>query len=424
MHLNISSVNLSMTFSRIFNPKTYTIELFVAFFLSWFAITGAVLGITKNVLPMGKVDTLLLYLMMLVFAVKVLGTFIKRLEGWQIVSVFGVLTVLLISTLFSSKPDTNISVTLEVLAFCLPCLLIVGCVRDFSSFYKYLLIIMQIMPYFHLLAFFLLDNAQIDEDEGYSQSMSYSYLFPAIVLLSDVLSRFSLKSLIPCVICIFMMIAYGARGPLASVFLFMLIYWLVMSKSIGWKKMVMPILLLVALAVYVFTHFEDVIAYFAELMTSMNSSVRVLDMIMDESLTEDEARGMYATACLKHVFDNPFLGTLPINDRVFLWNIFHSDRGIASMYPHNFFVEILTQFGLFLGLLLICLFLRIIYKCLKDPINMDSKKILLVFIGAYFFPLLFSGSYISSKGFYILMAVCIVILKMRKTKKLSYAQTH
>ncbi len=424
MRLIISSVNLSMTFSRIFNPKTCTYELFVAFFLSWFAITGAILGITKNVLPMGKVDTLLLYLMMLVFAVKVLGTFIKRLEGWQIVSVFGVLTVLLISTLFSSKPDTNISVTLEVLAFCLPCLLIVGCVRDFSSFYKYLLVIMQIMPYFHIMAFLLLDNGQLDEDERYSQSMAYSYLFPAIVLLSDVLSRFSLKSMIPCVICFFMMIAYGARGPLASVFLFMALYWFVMSKSIEWKKMVMPILIVVALGVYVLTHFEDVIAYFAGLLTSMNSSVRVLNMVMDESLTEDEARGMFAMACLKHVFDNPFLGTLPINDRVFLWNIFHSDKGVAAMYPHNFFVEILTQFGLFLGLVLIFIFLRLIYKCLKNPINMDSKKILLVFIGAYFFPLLFSGSYVSSKGFYILMAVCIVILKMSKIKKMSYAQTH
>ncbi len=424
MHLIISSVNLSMTFSRIFNPKTYSYELFVAFFLSWFAITGAILGITKNVLPMGKVDTLLLYLMMLIFAVKVIPVFVKRLKGWQIVAVFGVLAVLLISTLFSSKPDTNLSVTFEVVAFCFPCFLIVGCVRDFSSLYKYLLLIMQIIPYFHILAFLLLDNGQLDEDESYSQSMAYGYLFPAIVLLSDVLSRFSLKSLIPCVICIFMMIANGARGPLASLFLFGVLYWFIMSKSIGWKKMVLPILLLIALAAYVFTHFEDVIAYFADLMTSMNSSVRVLNMVMDESLTEDEARGMFAMACLKHVFDNPFLGTLPINDRVFLWNIFHSDKGVAAMYPHNFFVEILTQFGLFGGLVLIFLFLRVIYKCLKNPINMESKKILLVFIGAYFFPLLFSGSYISSKGFYILMAVCIVMLKMSKTKKLSYVQTH
>ena len=413
-----------MTFSRLFNPKTYTYELFVAFFLSWFAITVAVFGITKNILAMGKVDTFLLYLIMLMFAAKVLPIFVKRLKGWQVVAMFGVLAVLLISTLFSSKPDTNLSVTFEVVAFCFPCLFIVGCVRDFSSLYKYLLIIMQIMPYFHILAFLLLDNGQLDEDESYSQSMSYSYLFPAIVLLSDVLSRFSLKSLIPCVICIFMMIAYGARGPLASLFLFAVLYWFVMSKSIGWRKMVIPILLLVALAAYVFMHFEDVIAYLAELMTSMNSSVRVLNMVMDESLTEDEARGMFATVCLNRVFDNPFLGTLPINDRVFLWNIFHSEKGVASMYPHNFFVEILTQFGLFLGLVLIFIFLRVIYKCLKNPINVDSKKVLLVFIGAYFFPLLFSGSYISSKGFYILMAVCIVMLKISKTQQLSYAKTH
>ncbi len=409
-----------MVRNQLLNNKSITYELFFACFLSWFAISGAVLGITKNVLHIGKIDTLLLYGGMLLMFLYVFGVFFKRLQGWQLASSIGVFTLLLIAMLFSSVPEANQGVIVDVVVFCIPCFLLAGCVRDFSSVYKYLLLIMQIAPYFHILSFLFLDSGQLDEDEAYSQSMSYRYLFPAIVLLSDVLSRFSFKSLIPFVICLFLIIAYGARGPLASLFLFAVLYWLVMFRNIGIKKLILPILLFAALAIYVITHFEQVIDYLVNQMSSLNSSVRIFQMVMDESVVEDEARGNYAAQCLKRVMENPFWGTGPVNDRVYLWNIYHSDRGVASMYPHNFFVEILTQFGLFFGIVLIAVFLHNIYKSLKETANIETLKLLLVFIGAYFFPLMFSGSYIETKGFYILIAFCFVVRSFGKVKLLRY----
>lgn len=398
-----------MVRNQLLNNKSITYELFFACFLSWFAISGAVLGITKNVLHIGKIDTLLLYGGMLLMFLYVFGVFFKRLQGWQLISSIGFFALLLIAMLFSSIPDANQEVIVKVVVFCIPCFLLAGCVRDFSSVYKYLLLIMQIAPYFHIISFLILDSGQLDEDETYSQAMSYRYLFPAIVLLSDVLSRFSFKSLIPFLICLFLIIAYGARGPLASLFLFAVLYWVVMFRSIGVKKLILPILILAPLTFYAITHLEQIVDYLFNLMSSLNSSVRILQKVMDESLMEDDLRGNIIATCLSRVFDNPFWGTGPVNDRVLLWYAFHSDDGVTGTYPHNFFVELLTQYGLFSGILLIFVFFKVIFKCLKNPINVDTQKLLLSYLGAFFFPLMFSGSYVDSKDFYILIATCVVI---------------
>ena len=413
-----------MKFVRIHNLKTSTYELFVAFFLSWFAVSGAILFITKNVTPMGKMDTLLLYGLMSIFFLSVFGVFYKRLKGWQLVVPVCFFCVLLIATLSSSQSNANLEILINLIITCFPFFFLVGCVRDFSSLYRFLLIIMQIAPYIHILAYFLLGSGQLEEDETYSQDMSYKYLFPAIVLLSDVLYKFSFKSFFPFLICIFFVVAYGARGPLVSLFLFTILYIVLMSKSLGIKTVLFSVLFISGVAVYFITHLDQVIDYLINLMNSLNTSVRVLQMVMDESFAEDNARSSYAAECWKRIFDNPFWGTGPINDRVYLWNIFHFEKGVAGMYPHNFFVEVLTQYGLIFGLVIIYIFFIIIYKSVKYSVNIETKKLLLVFIGAYFFPLLFSGSYISSQGFYVLMAFCIVILKIRKTKTLSYVRSH
>lgn len=414
---------MTMAAIRLFNFKSISYEFFMALFLSWFAVSGAVLGITKNLLHVGKLDTLLLYGSMLLLFGKVFGVFCKRLKSWQIASAIGILTIFLIAMFFSSIPDANQEVIMEVVIFCLPCYVLAGCVRDYSSLYKYLLVIMQIIPYVHVLSFLFLNSGQLGEDEDYSQSMSYRYLFPAIILLSDILSRFSFKSLVPFLICLFLIIAYGARGPWACLSLFTISYWIVMPKSIRLKKLLIPLLILSVIVAFVIIRFNQVIDYMTNLMTSLNSSVRILQKMMDESLMEDEIRDDIVTACLSRVFENPFWGTGPINDRVFLWYAFHSTDGVTGTYPHNFFVEVLTQYGLFLGLVLIGSFLVIIYQCLRHPINLETQKLFLVFIGAYFFPLLFSGSYVDSKGFYILLATCIVIRSMGKVKQSQHVTT-
>lgn len=416
--------NISISMERIIHIDFRYIkyELFFACFLSWGILSEAVHGITRNMIPMGKLDTLLLYTLMLLLFLKVFSTFYSRLRGWQFVSAICLISLLLIATLFSSSQDINWVVITKVIVICLPCFILAGCLRDFSSLYKYLLLIMQIAPYFLLLSFLFLGNGQLEEDENYSQHLSYLHLFPALVLLSDVLSKFSLKSFIPFVICVFLIIAYGARGPLASLVLFAFLYWIIMAKSIGVKKMVLPIIIFALIGSYVIIHLEAVIMYLADLMSSMNTSVRVLNMVMAEpgSFAESNAREDYAATCMTHVLDNPFWCTGPINDRVFLGNIYRSDKGIDGLYPHNFFVEIFTQYGLFLGFVIIIYFLFFIYKSLKLSINEETRKLLLVFIGAYFFPLMFSGSYVDSNGFYILVASCIVIRHAGKVKQLSY----
>ena len=78
----------------------------------------------------------------------------------------------------------------------------------------------------------------------------------------------------------------------------------------------------------------------------------------------------------------------------------------AGWYPHNIFLEMLLHYGLFIGGLLILLLLRIVYvTAIKG--SGDASDLICVFAAIGFFPLLFSGSYLTSPEFFGFLGLCL-----------------
>ena len=81
-----------------------------------------------------------------------------------------------------------------------------------------------------------------------------------------------------------------------------------------------------------------------------------------------------------------------------------------GLYAHNIFLEIYVEFGLILGSFIL---LFILYLAISSLLVKDIKKygIALLWICLGLLPLFFSGSYLTSLEFWIMLAV---LLRLRK----------
>ena len=146
-----------------------------------------------------------------------------------------------------------------------------------------------------------------------------------------------------------------------------------------------------------------------------------MTMITDGSLMEDEARGQLAEISIRGIKENPILGVGLVNDRNYITPFFHSDEDNTGRYPHNVFLEVLLQFGLLFGTILIIVFFRLLFKSYKDAKDDYMPKLILILFSVYFVPLLYSGSYLTQEGLYVLLAFCISSIKQSTMPILNHA---
>ncbi len=381
-------------------------ELFFVLFFTWTYLVGSLLGITRHFLSVGVLDIAVLDILLLLFFFNVFGTFKKRLKMWPITSSLILIFLLCFACLFSTRIETNFSVMRDVIFTCLPLLLFGSCVRDYKKVYKYLLNVMIIFVIFSIISY-LLFGIKLNDEESYSQQQAYRFLLPAIVLICDTLEHFSLKCFFSFLICIFLILAYGARGPLVAVVCFVIFYLLFSVKKNMTKKNKLSLFIIFIIVIIALSKYGNSFYMLSGVFDNMNMSSRTVTMITDGTMLEDDARNSLATICYEGIMKNPILGVGPANDRNYIAQYFHSDEDNTGKYPHNFFLEVLLQFGVLLGAIIVFVFFRIIYKAYKNSQDRFYSNLLLVLFAAFFVPLMYSGSYLIQEGVYLLLAFCI-----------------
>lgn len=393
-------------------------ELLLAIWLFFPIICMTFLNTVRRFVPdTYKLDTLLLYGLFGVMALLSIRRMLNRIGVWQILVCAAVIAALLFSALFSSEVNVNFAVIKEVCISCLPVLLLASTARNFGSLKHYLSVAALIAPYLLAYDVYVLGVGALESSIQYSQSMAYMTLLPAIILLSDIIDRFSVKKLIPLLISIFIMLSFGARGPITCVALFATIklFSVLPSENKRKRTMIIAVALLLGGMLYIF--FFEIMGWLMRTMNSLGFSVRIAESLLNRSFFFEfsTASGRIAifNAGLKKVFAQPLWGTGLVNDRIYLAGVFGITTGSIGSYAHNFFIEVLMQFGILIGGVLLALFLRGLYRCLSRSISREARSVVLTLLGFGFFPLMFSGSYLDSSDFYALIGVCGAVLYTR-----------
>lgn len=393
-------------------------ELFFVLYFAWIYIVNPIAGISRRLIgETHSMDVLLLDAILLIIFLNVLKEIINRVKVWQLFPVVLLFFALLISGANSCDIDTHTTVWVKYWSQCVPIFILAGCVRDFERVYHYLVLLMRIFPYVGFLSFYYFQIGSLGDEELYSASMTYHYLLPAVVLSYDIIKKFSIWSLVPFFISLFMIFGFGSRGPLVSLLLSVLIFILLNDGSFKSKiKVIIPV---VVIGVFIIGRSGMLLDSAYGIYSNNNMSTRAITTMSNETFLEDDARSRITRIGMDRVMMNPVWGTGLVNDRIYIQKELNSIEAAHGWYPHNFFVEILMQFGVILGIVVFCLFFRTLYRSYKSSSTPESRSVLLIFIGAYFFPLMFSGSYLEWNGFYALMGLCGAILTNQSSKAIS-----
>lgn len=242
-----------------------------------------------------------------------------------------------------------------------------------------------------------------------SYMMQFSYLLLPFVCIMSI-RFFSEKEkkfihLLMIFIELILMFSYGSRGPLLCYAVFLLLYFLVAGKSL-----IAKIVLLVTLALII-TNLTQILNFIGNTFISFGIESRTIDLITSGSILYGSGRDEIYSLIVSKINERPLIGWGPMGEYLFI-----------DEYAHNIVLEILFDFGIVMGgIVLLLIFLPIVFSFFNT-----KKELLPFFIAVLSYgvvSLFFSGSYLIEDSFYVFLALLFHKARYKNFRSLSVNQS-
>lgn len=398
--------------------KKYTEFLFIILLFYKYIVNAFNLTVRYFLGNVYKLDTVFIYTIFVIIALLSIKDICKNIRIQHFLFVFFITIIIYASYLTVNNIETNKEVVRAIYLTCIPAFIISSQVLYYEKIWIY----MKYGSYFSIVSIayliFVLKEVNYITVVVYSQSKAYQLLLPCAILLVALFKKANFLDFIILLVGLFIMSMYGARGPILciSVLLFILIIRFI-NKSDYVNKYVF-ISLFFGGFMWVVLSLKNIVGYLYTMFIKYSMSTRVLERFMSNTFFEDIARRDLIEASLESIKLNLFFGVGAINDRQVLHRKVLPNQDAIGAYPHNIILEILMQFGVVFGTILIIALIVLLLKTLKHIKNNDCIFFFLVFLTIGIMPLFVSGSYIDYPSFYILIGFCFsVVFKSHNTNK-------
>lgn len=195
----------------------------------------------------------------------------------------------------------------------------------------------------------------------------------------------------------------GTRG--ATVILLVNIAWnFIMGKNS--KKMLSKILILFsAMAVFVSSSlFNSLIMWMYEFAQKLGLSIRIFDKLLDGMQLDSSGRDILTEHLLASVNEHFLFGTGLCSDRM-----------MVGIYAHNILIELWVEFGVVIGSMILMILIYVLLRGYIESNKSEERGLIIVLICSAFLKLFLSSSYMDESLLFILIGICVGIL--RKNKK-------
>lgn len=295
---------------------------------------------------------------------------------------FGIITLFLISMVQNPLNeqyiiDDGLKFTL---ATCAPVFLAYISIRDKSVFMNVLNVICKLLFIAGGLYTVIRLTGYYYVDSTYSMSYGYTLLLPAIYFLY----KGTTKSICASILIAFMILLYGSRGPLVVYSAY--IIWKLIDAKRWYYAVSISILLLF-------------VSFFSqELLSLLNDwgfESRTLSLLNNLSfVSHDSGRQKIYENAYELINNSPMLG----------YGVFADRHLLNSAYVHNLFLELIIDFGPVLSFVLIIGGITwLIIKFISS--SKMERELIIIFLLSTIIPLQFSGSYLTSFMFPLLLGV-------------------
>lgn len=255
---------------------------------------------------------------------------------------------------------------------------------------------------------------------GYNMSFGYNMLMPACIVLYSLFLEKRIWYIVTSAVYIFAIIICGSRGPLiclAIYFMFMFLFMRNTFDSCNRKNLKGTLIR----AVVILILFIGIILNIENIALSLAKSFpdsRTIKMLAS-GIFNDAGRNPIYNTFLNELNNHPFAIHGIFADRVFYSQHVINKPIDVFNYPHNIWIEMSYQFGVFIGSLLS---LTIIIVSLKGAIKsvkcMSGEVCLFAFtFVSGVIKLLFSSSYLINAETYLYIGVLIYLVRKTYTEK-------
>lgn len=247
---------------------------------------------------------------------------------------------------------------------------------------------------------------------SYSLSLGYNLLIFALAFLYCALEEKKIADWIGAIVGIVIIMIAGSRGPFLDIAIFLVLY--VGIKIASSRKKVLLILGISVASGVLWSVFPYAISLVARVFDALHISSRFITKLLSGSITEGSGRNVIWEAAVRMIKENPFgYGAM-------------GSRHVMSQYvyvahPHQFFLEILIDFGVVAGTLIIVFLAVSTVRILNMKGIGQWKGVFCVFL-ARACQLLISLTFWHSIGMWGVIAVGVCIFRISRKGKLRYAK--
>lgn len=238
----------------------------------------------------------------------------------------------------------------------------------------------------------------VESENGAPQYMTFSYniLLQVTFLVILSIQHYKLYRLLLAVLGTILIFVAGCRGALVALFISVMVYLLFYLKMTAAKKFFF-FLTLTIVAIVFFVNFIEIMKAIEAFLDSINIDSRTITSIINEEFFNDSGRSS--------------LRELVINNLNLFGHGLWGDRVLLNgHYVHNLFWEMMYDFGVVFGLLIIFALSRIIIKAFKVK-DKSFKIILCALLSTGIIKLFFSGSFLSQEpSLYVFLGMCTNVI--------------
>ncbi len=245
------------------------------------------------------------------------------------------------------------------------------------------------------------------EATGLSYNLAYGYnvLFFTLVFLYYAVKDRKVADIGMTILGCCMIFLGGSRGPLACVLVFIVLYFTVMANG---RMRYRNAVIIVVFGVIVLFFYEPIIRVIASVVERFGLNPRTLIMLLENNITDDTGRDLIWKTTVQMIRENPFgygaMGTRPV--------IFYL---IDVGHPHQLFLEILVDFGIFVGgAIVVFLVVNTFRIFAKKTDDLWKSVFLIVFCRAC--QMMVSGTYWHVASFWGCIAIGVSLYLSEKRK--------
>lgn len=248
---------------------------------------------------------------------------------------------------------------------------------------------------------------------AYSMSLSYYMLLPTILFLDELMDKFSLKTLVLAGISLLIILALGSRGAILCVIVFIILKFIRPNSKRTYKR-AFGHFSIICVGVVALIFMEQILMSIYNFLLRFGINSRSLILFTRENIYLSGRDRIYENV-LSEILENSILGI----------GIAGDTRIIGNSYVHNFFIEVVGNFGVVLGSILSITVLLLIIKSLltKDTLKYN---LFIIWLSLGFVHLMVSSSYLTDLKFWIFLGLMInfnkAVAKRKYTKSIDVVE--